>query len=332
MSAAGEKQRWHVDILVADGFVLTEVAGIVDAMRIANRVAAFPPFTWTYRSAFGGVVESGAEVCVKAESFAQKPEADYAFVIGNADPDCPALSVGTQIDRYTFRGAQVFLLAEAASRYIKERGYDGSHLSTHWENSDVLRERSGLFEAGNAIATEDGLVVTCAGMGATVDVMLAVLRRHISSANLMTVANVLLHEKIRDFSTRQPLGGARSSGSGDRELDQCLQIMQANIEDPIPISELVKVLGISARSLERKFRTHLNTTPNTHYRELRLARANNLLLNTNMSVREVGLACGFPSGFSGLYKGFFGITPFALRKQRRLGTISPQDLGKSDKT
>ncbi len=330
MITSEPKKTWHVDILVADGFVLTEVAGIVDAMRIANRVAAFPPFSWTYRSAFAGPVDSSSEVCVKAESFAPKPHADYAFVIGNADPDCPALSVGTQIDRYTFRGAQVFLLAEAASRYIKERGTEGTRMSTHWENSDILRERSSLFDADNAIAIEDGLVVTCAGMGATVDVMLAVLRRHISSANLMTVANILLHEKIRDFSTRQPLGGARSSGSGDRELDQCLQIMQANIEDPVPISELVNVLNISSRSLERKFRTHLNTTPNTYYRELRLARANNLLLNTNMSVREVGLACGFPSGFSGLYKGFFGITPFALRKQRRQQATKGTDLGKSD--
>lgn len=318
-------QRWHVDILVADGFVLTEVAGIVDAIRIANRVAAFPPFSWTYRSAQGGPVTSSSDACVQTECFSTKPKANYAFVIGNADPQSPALTVGSQIDCYTFRGAQVFLLAEAASRYIKERGREGTRMSTHWENSDILREGSSLFDADNAIATEDGLVVTCAGMGATVDVMLAVIRRHVSSANLMTVANVLLHEKIRDFSTRQPLGGARSTGSGDRELDQCLQIMQANIEDPVPISELVVALGISSRSLERKFRTHLNTTPNTYYRELRLARANNLLLNTNMSVREVGLACGFPSGFSGLYKGFFGVTPFALRKERRNQSGKPQN-------
>lgn len=316
MTGAPQRQ-WHVDVLVADGFVLTEVAGVVDAIRIANRVSAYPPFSWTYRSAKGGYIESRCEAFVKTETYVDRPDADYAFVIGNSDPENPALSVGSQINRYTSRGAQVFLLAEAASRYIKERGDEAGHLATHWENSDILREKLGLFDADNTIATEDGQVVTCAGMGSTVDVTLAVMRRHISSANLMTVANILLHEKIRDFSTRQPSGGARSSGSGDRELDQCLQIMQANIEEPVPISELVAVLGISSRSLERKFRTHLDTTPNTYYRELRMARANNLLLNTNMSVREVGLASGFPSGFSGLYRSFFGITPFALRKQRR---------------
>jgi transcriptional regulator GlxA family with amidase domain len=95
--------------------------------------------------------------------------------------------------------------------------------------------------------------------------------------------------------------------------------MQGNIEDPIPISELVAMVGVSSRSLERKFRTYLNTTPNTYYRQLRLAQANNLLLNTTLSVREVGLACGFSEGFSVLYKKFFGITPLEMRHRRKSG-------------
>jgi transcriptional regulator GlxA family with amidase domain len=156
-------------------------------------------------------------------------------------------------------------------------------------------------------------------MCATFDLVLTVMKEHLTSANLMTIANILLHERIRDFSSRQPNGSARHLGAGDRDLDMCLEIMQANIEDPLPISELVRVLGISSRSLERKFRAHLGTTPNTYYRELRLTRANNLLLNTNMSVGDIGLACGFVSGFSSLYKSFFGMTPAAMRNQRRLG-------------
>lgn len=93
--------------------------------------------------------------------------------------------------------------------------------------------------------------------------------------------------------------------------------MQRNIEEPVPISGIVEELGISTRSLERKFKTHLRTTPNGFYRDMRLSKANNLLLNTTMSIREVGLACGFPNGFSHLYKKSFGITPFDLRKRQR---------------
>ncbi|CUI55892.1 GlxA family transcriptional regulator [Cognatishimia activa] len=306
-----------VDIVVADGFVLTELAGVVDTLRLANRVSALPVFKWNYRSTQGGPVASSSEAMVMTTPFEDRPDATYLFVIGNADPDCGALSLQPVIDRYTNRQATVFLLAEAASRYIKDSGDKIVSHTTHWENTELMHERGSTLDTGHAIAAQDGGIVTCAGMGTTYDVTLALIGQHVSPATKMAVANILLHDKIRDFSTAQPFSGAKGTVTGDRELDQCIEIMQANIEDPLPIGELVKVLNLSNRSLERKFRLHMNTTPNRFYRELRLTKANNLLLNTTMSVRDVGLACGFSNGFSGLYKNFYGITPAVLRKQRR---------------
>ncbi|MBE1285232.1 MAG: helix-turn-helix domain-containing protein [Rhodobacteraceae bacterium] len=310
---------WSFDIIVADGFVLTELAAITDLLRIANRTVAQPPFTWAYRSAKGGRVASGSGAFVETEPFVQKPDVDFLFVVGNADPDSPALSLTQTIGSYTYRGCKVYLLAEAASRYIRDNGSDAGGHTTHWENSALLRERLGMFDSSHAIASDTGPVVTCAGMGATVDVVLALIGRLVSSATQMTVANIMLHEQVRDFGSLQPFSGVKPTMTGDGDLDHCIRIMQDNMEDPVPISEIVDMLGISTRSLERKFKTFLATTPNTFYREMRLSKANNLLLNTTMSVREIGLACGFPSGFSGLYKSFFGITPFAVRKSRRAG-------------
>ncbi|MEL7258728.1 MAG: helix-turn-helix domain-containing protein [Pseudomonadota bacterium] len=314
--AAG-RTKLQFDIVLSDGFVLTEYAAVTDALRVTNRIIAQPRFSWTCRSAHGGSVSSLSGASVETARFAQKPESDYLFVLGNSDQDSPNLSLAPVIDRYTNRNIQVFLLSEAASRYIKERGPKSAHLTTHWENSAVLKERAGLFDADNALASEDGQVVTCAGMGATLDVVLSVIGRHVSSAVLMTVANVFLHERIRDFGTRQPFGGTAGTATGDQVLDRAIEIMQDNIEEPLSVTEITTVLGLSSRSLERRFQSRLGTTPNTYYREMRLARANNLLLNTAMSVREIGLACGFSGGFSVLYKSFFGMTPLQMRRSRQ---------------
>lgn len=314
---AEDHTAWHFDIVLADGFVLTEFAAIADALRVTNRICAQPSFAWTCRSANGGIVKSLSGASVETEAFLQKPNCDYAFVVGNSDQDNPGLSLGPVIERYTNRDIQVFLLAEAASRYINDRGPKGATLSTHWENSAILKERTILFDADNALASVDGQVVTCAGMGATLDVVLSVIGRHVSSAVLMTVANVFLHERIRDFGTRQPYGGTSGTETGDRVLDSAIQIMQDNIEEPLSVAAITKRLGLSSRSLERRFRSRLGTTPNTYYREMRLARANNLLLNTALSVREIGLACGFSGGFSVLYKSFFGKTPLQMRRSRQ---------------
>lgn len=311
-----EAHTWRFDLLVSDDFVASELAVIVDVLNISNRVNVRPIFEWAYVSAKGGTVKSRTRVLVETETKPAKPDANYLFVIGSSNPDNPALSVGRTVSGYTNRGAQVFLLAEAASRYISEHGHTRRSHTTHWENTVLLRERQGVFETNSSIAVEDGSIVTCAGMSTTLDVVLAVVGRHMSAAAKRTVADILLHETIRDFSTQQPYSGMVSSRTGDGELDQCLDLMQSNIEEPLAINQIGSLLRISNRSLERKFRSFLGTTPNTYYRELRLAQANNLLLNTTMSVQEIGLACGFPSGFSGLYKSFFGVTPLALRKQR----------------
>ena len=311
----GGKTQRHFDILVAPGFVLLELASLVEVLRLANRVCPFPPFTFSYCSLKGGLIESSSYATVPTSAVTAQPSADYLFVIGNSDPDLPDLSLGRIVPDYTYRGAQVFLLAEAASRYIEEQGT--TDMATHWENASFLRERGARFEAKLHIATEQGAVVTCAGMGATADIALTVIGRHISGPAKMTVADIMLHENIRDFSSMQPFSGTRTTATGDAKLDQCIKLMQANIEDPLPINHIVGLLNLSNRSLERKFKAFFGTTPNGFYREMRLARANNLLLNTAMSVREIGLACGFPNGFSSVYKSFFGVAPVVMRRQKR---------------
>lgn len=306
-----------VDVIVTPGFVLTEFAAIIDALRTANRVTPRTIFRWKIRSQHGGDITSSSAAIVRTEPFEAKPDVTYLFVVGNTDQDCPDLSMGGTIRRYTQRGARVFLLAEAASRYIEEQGSKAAGLSTHWENSAVLRERSGLIEASDSIASVKGSIVTCAGMGTTLDVVLAVIGQHIPAAALVTLANIFLHEKIRDFDTRQPFAGTSGNTTGDALLDRAISLMRTNMEEPLSISDIVEEIGVSDRSLERRFRAVLNSTPVSFYRQLRLSQANNLLVNTSLPIREVGLACGFPNGFSVTYRAHFGMTPLERRKQRK---------------
>ena len=69
--------------------------------------------------------------------------------------------------------------------------------------------------------------------------------------------------------------------------------------------------------------------------ELRLARARNLLMQTDMSVIEVALACGFtsPSHFSKCYRALYKTTPYRERGVSQTprpsqGSISAQPIGR----
>jgi transcriptional regulator GlxA family with amidase domain len=305
------------DIYVADGFVLTEFAGVVEVIRLANRINGSPIFEWHVRSAKGGTVTASSAVSVETTPLPNRPDADYLFVLGNADPACGALSIGRALASYTSRQTRVVLLSEAASRYISENNDGLASHTTHWENRTVLVENHGLFDTKATFAVDSGAIITCAGMGATFDIALSIASQHAPASIMTTVADVLLHEKIRHFNTLQPFSGKEVTTTGDTGLDTCLALMQDNMEFPLPISEIATRAKLSKRSLERKFSSMMKTTPNGYYRGLRLNKANNLLLNTDMRIHEIGLACGFPSGFTTIYRQAFGMTPNAARKKGR---------------
>jgi len=154
--------------------------------------------------------------------------------------------------------------------------------------------------------------------GATVDVTLSLITADLTAAAMLTVTDILLHDRIRHHNTLQPFGGRSAVATGDADLDLCIGVMQDHIEHPLPIADIAAQTHVSKRSLERKFHRVMKTTPNGFYRELRLNRANNLLLNTDLTIQEIALACGFPGGFTGVYKQTFGMTPNVARKQGRV--------------
>ena len=100
-----------------------------------------------------------------------------------------------------------------------------------------------------------------------------------------------------------------------RVLPQLAELGVTNIEEPVSPSILASDVGMSTRQLERLFRRYLNRSPKRYYMALRLQKARNLLMQTDMSVINVALACGFssPSHFSKCYRSHFDTTPYRER-------------------
>lgn len=100
-------------------------------------------------------------------------------------------------------------------------------------------------------------------------------------------------------------------------LREVVKLMDANLEEPLEMDQLVSYSGRSRRQVERLFREQLGTTPQRYYLELRITEARRLLQHTEMSQVEVLVACGFvsPSHFSKCYSSYFGYRP---SKEKRL--------------
>ncbi len=305
-----------VDIILSDGFVMTELSGVVDVLRLANRVVDKKMFTFGYVSPEAGIVKSSADTWLNASALSNNPDADIAVFLGNSDLNFTSREIEKAVHKYRYTNAKVVLLAEAAAIYISANSDDGFGHTTHWENRLLLEERSGLYDIAPSLAVSTDKIVTCAGLVSTYDIMLQIVAGYLSKAKLLTISSILLLDKVRSFETRQPGAMDALSTGKDSHIDQAIKMMQSNIEEPLKTTELAKVLGQTTRSLERQFLRHLGRSPGRFYRELRLIRAQNFLVNTDMSILEIAAACGFGSNFGKIYKAYYGKTPRETRKER----------------
>ena len=297
MNSDVNQASMKVDIILSDGFVMTELSGVVDVLRLANRVVDKKMFTFRYVSPEAGIVKSSADTWLNASALSNNPDADIAVFLGNSDLNFTSREIEKAVHKYRYTNAKVVLLAEAAAIYISANSDDGFGHTTHWENRLLLEERSGLYDIAPSLAVSTDKIVTCAGLVSTYDIMLQIVAGYLSKAKLLTISSILLLDKVRSFETRQPGAMDALSAGKDSHIDQAIKMMQSNIEEPLKTTELAKVLGQTTRSLERQFLRHLGRSPGRFYRELRLIRAQNFLVNTDMSILEIAAACGFGSNF-----------------------------------
>ncbi len=105
----------------------------------------------------------------------------------------------------------------------------------------------------------------------------------------------------------------------DADLAAALNFIRSHAFDRISVSDVVKHVAISQSVLERKFRTFLGRTPKAELLRAQMARAKQLLAESELSLKEIAGRCGFSSEkyFSDAFLRQCGVRPAAYRRQRR---------------
>ncbi len=219
------------------------------------------------------------------------------------------------VRRETRKGLSVGGLCTAAYTMAKAGLLNGRRATIHWENHDSFAEDFDEVELTKSVFMKDGKFMTTAGGTSSIDLMLKLIAEDFGEDLANAVADQLIYSSIRTDQDTQRLSVPTRIGVRHPKLSQVIQMMETNIEEPISPSLLAKYVGMSTRQLERLFRRYLNRSPKRYYMELRLQKARNLLMQTDMSVINVALACGFasPSHFSKCYRAHYHTTPYRER-------------------
>lgn len=107
----------------------------------------------------------------------------------------------------------------------------------------------------------------------------------------------------------------------DADLAAALAYIRSHVFEGIGVTDVARHAAVSQSVLERKFRTYLGRTPKAELLRLQMARARELLGESELSLKEISFRCGFSSEkyFSDAFSRQCGIRPAAYRRQRRHG-------------
>ena len=126
-------------------------------------------------------------------------------------------------------------------------------------------------------------------------------------------------EVIGVMGTVQSYEGRRESMQPYLQIDRAVQHIKQHFRENISIAGLAKMVSLSVRQLNRKFRETLNSNPQAFIIKTRVQVACEELRSTDKPIGEIALDLGFydQSAFSLQFRKHMGVPPLRYRRRFR---------------
>ena len=286
-------------------------------LQLANKHGERAPFEIRVLSEDGAPVTDALGGSFPIDGPLDEPQReDFGGLVTGDDVERENLSAVSGFLRKADRiGATLCALYTGAYVLAKAGLLDGKRATIHWEKRQAFMEEFPEVDLTEYTFTSSASPYCSSGGTSAIDLMLFHVSQLRSEKLANLVAGFLNYTSIRVIQHSARIQAADRVGFRHPKLSEILALMETNLEEPLRPSDLAKTVNISTRQLERLFRRYLSATPKKYYTDLRLQRAQQLLLQTNMTVTAVGVACGFntASHFSRLFRARFGTSPHRLR-------------------
>ncbi|CUH45445.1 GlxA family transcriptional regulator [Ruegeria atlantica] len=313
------RQPRHITFILIEEFSHLAFSCAVEPLRIASLVSGQDLYEWSFVSEHSKqAVCSNGSVTLVHGGLDALPKTDQLFVLSGIHMrnhvSRPLLAT---LRRERARGTAIGALCSGAWLLAEAGFLDGMQAAIHWEYHDAFMEAFPEVNLVRSVFVADEKHITASGGTATADLMLHLIERDHGEELSIAVADQMVYNAVRNATAKQRVSLQSRNGMRNAHLAKAIHIMQDCIEAPVSPSDIAVDLGISTRQLERLFGKYLNTSPKKYFMELRLERAQKLLLQTEASVTEVAMACGFenPGHFSRVYRSSFGVTPHAQKNK-----------------
>lgn len=318
-------------LLIRDGGFASAIAGPAEILRLAGvapRVLAGRPtrprFRVTIASPGGGPVACVGGLTAQAEAaLAEVPRPDLVLVgssgiSGKSIESGPADAGVSEWLRAAFDGGAVIAAVCSGVFQLGRAGLlDGRRATTHWAYADDLRR---LFPDADVrparMVLDDDRIVTAGGVNAATDLALHLVERFCGRDEARDLANALVLDLPRAAQSEYA-GWLGAASHGDDAVLRVQRAIAGRPEAASGVEALAAAVGLSSRSLARRFRAATGETVVECIQRLRVARARELLEAERLSVEQVARRVGYEdvAFFRRLFRKHTGLTPSGHRQR-----------------
>lgn len=310
-----------VTFVLLPKFTMLAFSSAIEPMRIANQLTGQILFRWDVLSVDGKPVacSNGVPVMVDGSIQGAQPEG-MIFVCSGVEPeDQISSSLGDWIRSLWRRGRTVGGLCTGAYALAKAGILKDRRFTLHWENIAGFAETFPDLTAARQVFCIDDRIMTCAGGVAAAELMLKLINDRFGHALSQEVMNMCLLTGRRTEADEQTTSLAARLGTRHEKLIEAVAFLESRIEEPFDLDACAEQLRLSRRQIERLFNRYLGLTPVRYMNDLRLQRGRALLAETDMSVTEVAIACGYASTshFSKSFRAKYAVSPYRFSHFRK---------------
>lgn len=304
----------QVSFVLLPKFTMLAFASAIEPLRIANQLTGQALFRWQTLSADGQPVtcSNGVPIMVDRAFGAAEPEGVVLICSGVEPEHQVSAALADWLRGLWRRGRVVGGLCTGAYALARAGILKGRRFTLHWENLTGFSETFPDLEAARQVYCIDERIVTCAGGVAAADLMLEIIHERFGITLSQEVMNMCLLTQRRTQEDEQTTSLAARLGTRHEKLIEAVAFLEARIEEPFDLDACARQLALSRRQIERLFNRYMGVTPVRYMNDLRLQRGRALLAETDMSVTEVAVACGYASSshFSKSFRVKYGISPY----------------------
>ncbi|WP_420587442.1 GlxA family transcriptional regulator [Ruegeria sp.] len=293
----------------------------IEPLRIANQITGKQLYNWVTVAEEDTPVlcSNGVPITPNFGRVDARAGSQVFICSGNEPQNNISKDVIAWISRQVTRGCKIGGICTGAFALASAGLLDDKNFTLHWEYQGVFRELFHDLSPTSNLYEIDGTLMTCGGGVAATDMILNMIERDHGTRLASIVADMCLHLRVNSDDTPQRTVFSSVSESRNTFISHAVDIMEAEVENPLSTKEIAERVGVSIRQLERLFNRYAGKPPAKVYNDIRLARASKLLSISNMRLIDIATATGFgnSASFSAHFKRKYGISPSKYKRSWR---------------